>query len=376
MKKLSRYELDEVALPWDVTDGGAFEVVKRQWESRTTFKWVLRAKAVGRGHVKAAMTDAPSRQLGEPAQSFGDYEGTFRIVADFADFVAACGQAQSTLSEKFYHATKRMDDAAKAFRQAVAGQQADLDDVAARQKMFEDLLFGAIFAAAGGFVGGWVGGWLKRVNDGAYAKEDWLIDAAKDTVKYAVRTTDKLRTPGGSLSTRGDSTAPSVTDTGPAHGEHKASGKDPLDFLTEVGARIAGEGEQAQSALTKLISKAREQRSSSSQLYFDEDPVAIAIKDLALDRISRELPVDKRVYMKGLWKTWLEAYGAGKYETGELVARVPAVQEKIQKAAAAMGETAEQWGREWADPKRAWNAQKQKELEEEIEKQGGYPTGP
>ena len=78
-------------------------------------------------------------------------------------FTLACVEAQSALRGKFDHASRRINTAASAFRKAYAEQQADLDDVAARQKMFADLIFGALFAAAGGFVGGWVGGSLKNV---------------------------------------------------------------------------------------------------------------------------------------------------------------------------------------------------------------------
>ncbi len=341
------------------TSGGGVHVTDR-WADAKTREWQLRFTKVGTSKVSMELSqDGP----------IDSYDEQFQVVADLQDFTLACVEAQSALRGKFDHASRRINTAASAFRKAYAEQQADLDDVAARQKMFADLIFGALFAAAGGFVGGWVGGWLKNVNEKAYKEKDWLIDSAKDTVKFAVRSGDKLRG-GASPSVQGDSTAPGVTVPDHPRGEFKASGKDPLDFLTDLQAKIAGEGEQAQDALTKLIASAREARSAQSKADFGEDPVAVVNKDLTLDQIVSALPVDKKVYLKGLWKTWLETYGWRTYETGVLMA-LPAVERKIEKAANDMGETAHQWFVQWADPAGAWNAKKQKELDKQLEKEGG-----
>jgi hypothetical protein len=336
--------------------------VKDRWADAKTREWQVGFTKVGTRKVQIELFgDAP----------IDSYTEEFRVVSDLADFTLACVEAQSRLRGKFDHATRHINQAASAFRKAFAEQQEDLDAALAHQKMVADLVIGAIFAAAGGFVGGALGGWLKNYKDAAYKSDDWLIDTAKDTVKFGVRSVDKLIRGGPSPAVQGDSTAPGRTDPDKPRGMYKASGKDPLDFLADLGARVAGEGEEAQAALTEVITKAREARSTSSKAEFDEDPVAIVSKALQLELIIGDLPTDKKYYVKGLWKTWLETYAWRAYETGVLNT-LPAIRRKIDKAAKELGESADEWFVKWADPAGAWNAKKQKELEEQLERQGGY----
>ena len=338
--------------------------VKDRWADARTLEWQVGFSKVGAKEVSIDVSQD------EPIDS---YTEEFQVVADLADFTLACVEAQSTLRGKFDRASRHVNEAASAFRKAYAEQQDDLDVVLAHQKMIDDLIFGAVFAAAGGFVGGALGGWLKGVKDGAFKSSDWLIDTAKDTVKFGVRSTDRLRG-GGGVAVQGDSHSPGRTDPEKPRGQYKAAGKDPLDFLADLSARIAGEGEEAQATLTKLISDAREARNASSKADFDEDPVAIVSKDLQLESIVSDLPIDKSLYLKGLWKTWLETYAWRTYETGVLLT-LPAVKAKIDKAAKQLGESADDWFAKWADPEGAWNAKKQKALEEQMERDGGYDIG-
>jgi hypothetical protein len=57
------------------------------------------------------------------------------VVTDLQDFTLGCIEAQSTLSGKFHKATRKLNEAATAFRQAYAEQEAVLDDLAASEKM-------------------------------------------------------------------------------------------------------------------------------------------------------------------------------------------------------------------------------------------------
>lgn len=341
-----------------VVSAGGVDVTSR-WADAKTHEWRFQFTSVGTGRFAIEVTqDTP----------IDDYEERFTVVSDLADFTLACVEAQSVVRGRFDRASRQINQAASAFRKAFAAQQADLDEVAARQKMLDDLIFGALFAAAGGFAGGFAGSWMKKVKDKAFEKQDWWVDAAKDTVKFAVRSGDKLRG-GNSPSVQGDSSAPGDTAPSAPRGQFKAAGKDPLDFLADLGARVAAEGQEAQDALTALISEARRARSAQSKADFDEDPIAVATKDLTLEQITAELSVDPNVYLKGLWKTWLEAYANRAYETGVL-SPLPAVRRKVEKAASAMGEKADEWFDQWADPAGAWNAEKQKELDKRLEKEG------
>ena len=304
-----------------------------RWADRRTREWELTFSHVG---------DKEARfEVG------GDedvYEEKFTIVADLHDFTLGCVQAQSRVSKRFAAASRHVNLAASAFRKAHAEQDTDLKDVEAEERMWGDLVWGALFAAAGGFVGGGVGGWLKTVKEGAFKNDDWLIDTAKDTAKFAVRSIDRVQR-GGRPATAGDSTAPGHADVGRARGERRASGKDPLDFLTDLSADIAAEGEALHARLEELIGSARQARDANSKADFEEDPLDVVSRGYQLEQLVAGLHLEKKLYLKQLWKTWLENY-AWKAEVTTLSAEPNVnrkLRKKIAKAAADCGESADAW---------------------------------
>jgi hypothetical protein len=320
--------------------GGDIDAGLPDWPDARTMRWELKFKKVGMKSARMTLSAGATQH---------EHAELFRVVADLHDFTLACVEAQSTLLGKFAGATRKINEAASAFRKAYATQKTDLEDVANTEKMINDLIFGALFAGAGGFAGGFVGGWLKNVRDKALKEKDYIIDAAKDTVKFAVRSADKLRGGGTPLSS-GDSTAPSVTDIGRARGERQASGKDPLDFLTDLSAQVAGEGEEAQASLTSLIKGAREARSADSKADFEEDPVTVVTRDLTLDSIVAELNTEPKLWLKALWKAWLGAYAYKAMGPNVRENVKDKIREKIEKAAADCGESADAWIAEFGLP--------------------------
>ena len=112
-----------------------------------------------------------------------------------------------------------------------------------------------LFAAAGGYVGSRLGSNLKAMKDLAKVDvkgepmqllSEAMIDSAKDTAKFAVRSADRLRGGSSSMSTSGDSLSPSVADPiRSGGGKYKPAGEHPQDFLTKLSSRVAAEGEAA-----------------------------------------------------------------------------------------------------------------------------------
>jgi hypothetical protein len=282
----------------------------------------------------------------------------------------ACGEAITRLLERFGAATERLNQAARAFRQAQAEQQADLDDVSASEKMFEDLLFGAMFAAAGGFAGGAVGGWLKSVQKGAFAKNDALIDTAKDTVKFAVRSLDRMRG-AGPTRTSGDSTAPTTEATAAAMGDRTAAGENPIDFLTALSEQVGREERLAYGKLGDLIASARQARDANSKVDFEEDPVSVVNGGVDLRNIET-LETRKAFYLKGLWKTWLEHYAYSVDMGAQVQSHVTRkIRRKIVKAAKQCGENGDDWIREFGGALK----QRSEERAKEMADQNWIPPG-
>jgi hypothetical protein len=308
---------------------------------------------------------------------FGTYSESSVVVADLADFIMAVQVAQSQILSRFSSATAQLNQAAQAFRQAQADQDAALHEVSSEEKMIDDLLYGALFAGLGGAAGGAVGGALKNTFMGWSAAEAGAAtDAAKDLTKFAVRSMDKMRgSGGGGPSTSGDSTAP-ASPTAPAGGERKASGENPLDFLTTQAALVAGDQAKVQDSMTKLVEAARQARDANSKTDFDEDPMEVASRKSELDDITGKLNTDKKYYLKELWHSWLGAYGYKLTESVGKGGRHASVDENvgrkvrkaIRKAAEQCGEDGDTWIQQFSDPLRV-------KLEAEAAATNAHPLG-
>ncbi len=341
--EFDRIAQEQVGMSFKVSGEGV-DMPEAGWKTPRRYETTVTFAHVGHRTIKVEVGQGPTLE---------EHDEEFTVVADLQDFALACTQAQAKLLERFAAAQEKINIAASAFRKAYDEQDADLKDVSAQEKMIEDLIWGAVFAAAGGLAGGALGGWLKTVNEKALKDKDWLIDTAKDVTKFAVRSGDRLRGGGhgGPPSTAGDSTAPGVTDPGKPSGERKASGKNPLDFLTDLEAAVAGDGREAHAKLGALVGDARAARDADSKADFEEDPVELVARGTELGMLTNELQQEKKWYLKGLWKSWLGAY-AWKINYVMDDASVESnvgrkVHKKIQKAAEDCGETADQWIQEF-----------------------------
>jgi hypothetical protein len=310
--------------------GGHVDISPPKAFEGDVLRWVVKPRKVGTESVVfSVVTEVSPSAITE----------MFLVVVDLQDFTLGCIEAQSTLSGKFNKATRKLNEAATAFREAYGEQEAVLNDLSASDKMIADLAFGVLFAAIGGFVGSALGDRLKELQikglEGQPQRflQNALVDSAKDTGKFVVRSIDRLRH-GSSSPTGGDSTAPSVGDPIRSGGNmYKPAGENPLDFLTKLASRVAAEGEIAQGLLTNLIREAKEARRANSKADFDEDPVAVVNRGQLLDEISGRLVTEKKVYLAELWKAWVRSHG---WQT------IP-VYEAICKAAGSVGEDCNDW---------------------------------
>jgi len=324
---------DQASIGWGTVSGGVHLDIPlpKAFESDNVLQWVVKPKKVGAEGALFQVTTATVPY---------DFFQNFLVVVDLQDFTLGCIEAQSTLSGKFDKATRKLNEAATAYLQAYNDQEQVLSSLAASEKMMDDIAFGVLFAAVGGYAGGALATELKAFKtigeDGKPQAmlSDAIIDSAKDTAKFVVRSFDRLRGGSSSPSSSGDSTSPTVEDpirTG--GGKYKPAGEHPQEFLTKVASRVASEGEIAQGLLTKLIHEAKEARRATSKADFDEDPVAVVNKGQTLDMIGKGLVTEKKIYLAALWKAWLQTHG---WQTMRVL-------EAIRKAAEGVGEDYKTW---------------------------------
>jgi hypothetical protein len=183
-------------------------------------------------------------------------------------------------------------------------------------------------------------------------------------MKFAVRSVQKLRG-GTSLSTAGDSTAPTTDQLPTLRGDRAPTGEDPVEFLTRLGARVSAEGKHVQDLFTAVVEKAR----TSGADEFDEDPAAVLANTKQLEEIATTLPVEKGAYVKKLWQTWLEnyAYKAVEGEVKDQVRRK--LKKKIDKAASSVGENGDDWLRDFGGVS-------ERKAKEDAAKQPKRPANP
>jgi hypothetical protein len=334
-----------------------------QREGTEVLRWRLGFRAPGTAKADFDVELAPGSALGNEIRT-GGYGVSFLVVQDIAHFALSCISTQSKLLSSFMAASERLNLAGNALRIAYNEQKADLDDVAASEKLASDLVLGVIFAAAGGFAGGAVGGWMKQVAGGRYAKADHVVDTAKDTMKFAVRSIQKSRS-GTRLSTPGDSTAPTVDQLPTLRGDRAPTGEDPVEFLTRLGARVSAEGKHVQDLFTTVVEQAR----TSGADEFDEDPASVLGNARQLEEIATTLPIEKGTYTKKLWQSWLEnyAYKAVEGEVRDQVRRK--LKKKIDKAASSVGESGDDWLRDFGGVS-------ERKAKEEAAKQPKRPANP
>jgi hypothetical protein len=331
---------------------------------------------------------------GSPAETRKE---TFDVVADLADFQAACSEALAAVGSRYDAAIGTLNLAAVAYNTAYKKQEAALKDADAEEKLVEDLLWGAIFAAAGGFAGGAVGGKLKD----AFAKarkggadissgaEGGLTDTAKDLTKFLVRSSDKIKGAisggikgGGGPSTKGDSTA----DPTAHKSDKKPADDDPFTFLTAHAGNLLKEKAKLQDNLRKVISDARTARDANAKADFDGDPLQIVEAGTDLVAIANDMSTDYKHYLASLWRSWLENFGyvvGNRYdnEYGEDIYYPKynvgrKLKKKVMSAAAECDQDGEVWLRTYT-PKALEKAQADAATEAAKHDDGvtGFPSG-
>lgn len=326
---------------------------------------------------------------GAPAEV---HQESFDVVADLADFQAACSQAIATVGARYDAAIGTLNKASVAYNTAYKKQESALKDVDAEEKLVGDLLWGAVFAAGGGLAGGMVGGRLKDVFTAARkggadigsVGEGGLTDTAKDLTKFLVRSSDKIKglatggQQGSGPSTKGDSTS----DPSAHKSDKKPSEADPFEFLTEHAANLLTEKASLQAALAKVIGEARAARDANSKADFDQDPLAVVEAGTDLVTIANELSTNYKEHLAALWASWLENFGYvvgnrydneydqdiyfAKYNVGRKLKK------KVMAAAAECGQDGEEWLRKYT-PKAEEKARKAAAAE--AAKHGNGTTG-
>jgi hypothetical protein len=284
-------------------DGQSGWQVSEYWESNETKAWRFRPTQVGYTVMQVGVI------------GFDDWLVEMRtatVVADLQDFSMACTQALADVLARFSAASASLNKAAKVYHEAYLDQESALKEADASERLVDDLLWGAFFAAVGGFAGGTAGGFIKQYRDKIKDKSaigEGLTDAAKDLAKFATRSMDKLRgTPGARPVTSGDSTAPPDRPIASGKGKWAAAGTHPFEFLTNLAGLLDEEQGQTAGKLRDLIGQARVARDANSMAEFDQDPVELVNRDEALAGLTKNLSAAKTDYLRSLWHTWLENY--------------------------------------------------------------------
>jgi hypothetical protein len=289
-------------------DLGKLAARSEGWESENVYAWSFTPEWAGTYRLGL---------FGSAHEFHESYEPTVTVLMDVEDLALGIGEAILKSNERFAAAEETVHAAALAWKLASERQQAVLDAAKANEKLTEELLMGLFFAVLGGAAGGAVGGLLKNAQTikdlgkeglmAADAAAGALTDAAKDTAKYVVRTARKLD-PGGSVpDTTGDSTA-APTAPAPAANRNAAGGNDPYTFLVKLELQLAEERKMIARELGQLVHDARNARAIDGAEDFPEDPIPMIEQDQSLQTITNDLETDHRVYLQGLWTTWLGEY--------------------------------------------------------------------
>jgi hypothetical protein len=290
----------------ELTDGAAAGQVDGGWEDDDSYA------------IRVVMSNVGSHELVVDAASQGRSIGFQRLqltaVMDVADWDSRLDAAATLAVAEFGDALAAATAAAQAWELAYARHEQVLSDALAKQRLVADLALDALLVVVAGGAGGALAGFLKHtagikgLNDQRTRVADMIstaiTDAAKDGLKYAVRTMPKLGGVAGST--------PAV----PGDGKAPAGGSEvPLpegDYVGQFLARLVGQLGQELGMITREIGRmqlaASDAMAVGSEAVFADDPAEIFTGDTSLDLLTRGLPSESPVYLEALWGTWLANY--------------------------------------------------------------------
>jgi hypothetical protein len=103
-----------------------------------------------------------------------------------AKFLESCNRATNTLMTAQIKFSGWLSDVSIAYARAFEEHNKILDDIAATQRLSDEMILGAVLAFVGGGVGGVAAGLAKKIMEDARGSE-FVIDGIKDLAKFGVR---------------------------------------------------------------------------------------------------------------------------------------------------------------------------------------------
>ena len=336
---------------------GDATISKAHWISDSIIGWNINAKTPGKrtlSFVVASKDDALEYRN----------EVDLTVAADVRLFKDRCSSAESLINTKHAAARQWFMECFRAYKAGYEAQSAAIEEQRGAERLAGQLLLGVLFAAVGGAAGGAVGQMSQLVNASKVLNEEFnskivgaaLTDAAKDLAKYVARIPAQLATPGKHPS----GGAGASTDPGAAGLAGKGAGAvaalDPLDWMTAIDGKIAGERKEIGEQIVAAQLKADEISVTNPGYIFDWDPVEVVNAGATIDGkpIDNLGPIPTALqYERACWEVWLANYA---WQVRYMPGDVPGgafhfvgsnvggkIKDRIDKVAHQFGETANDW---------------------------------
>jgi hypothetical protein len=248
-------------------------------------EWTVRMAGMGRTRLSASF-----------GSKFDQWAQQITVHGDLIDYKAALDRTSDLIQADILDAGANVNDAATAYKAAFDAQNKVLKAEAGRRKMFEEMLWQALFAGLGGLTGGAVGAGMGKML-GRELRETLrggaAIDSLKDTTKSLTRSLVAMGKPATMIDEL--KLAPVSVD--------------PFNFLQKWEAQARREGSYMHRQLAKVKDAASQ--AENDKVVFDatEDPYNHLAQDRALKFLKEPMSTDKRAYSKALWEQWLAEYG-------------------------------------------------------------------
>lgn len=345
---------------------GDATVAKPRWSSADTVEWEITATTPGK-RLLSFLVAAPD---GTHEQR---HEVDLTVAADARVFKDRCSSAESVLNAKHAAGRKWFMDCFHAYKTGYEAQSAALEAQRNAEKLAAQLLFGVMFAVAGGAVGGAVAQMESVTSAAAVLKTEFngmaagaFTDAAKDLGKYVARIPATLggpgKVPGGGA---GGSVDPAAAGVG-GKGAGAVAALDPLDWMTTIDGKIAGERAAIGQVIADAHLKADRVAVTQPGYEFDWDPVEVVMEGATIaGRPIDDLgPVPTALqYERACWEVWLANYG---YKLVYYPSDVPfgagygveenvggKLRDRIDEVAKKFGESGDDWISRYGAPSRA-----------------------
>lgn len=215
--------------------------------------------------------------------------------------VAAAGDLQAAITQKYLNASNKVLDAADAYDAALAEYKAAIDQVDSAKQLVADFLIGVFFAGLGGAAGGAVGARVTSALAGPLFKEitsaatkGAIVDATKDVAKFTTRFIQEFR------GSPGD----------PAAGISGVGGSG-VELTRNLMRALNKQGEallQEVRRLNQLVMENEKTCAVGPIARVEGTPAQAIENDPLLQALGQIATATKKTFAQLLWGAWIETF--------------------------------------------------------------------